>query len=75
MRLSGDQNGIAASAVSGSIRAVNESRGRTHSAALAEASYAIIARFFPSGEMAEDPIVVPSGGKMETRRTDSCCEA
>src|SRR5215510_4808580 len=75
-RLSGDQNGKAASSVPVNGCAVTESSDRTHSRALAEASRAVNASLRPSGEMAA-PValrptaknVVPSGGETMNRVT------
>ena len=51
-RLSGDQNGNAASSVPGKGCAVSESIGRTHSSVLPTTSLEVKARLKPSGEMA-----------------------
>src|SRR5206468_12354171 len=50
-RLSGDQNGYAASSVPGSGCAVSESIGRIHNSTLPDASRAVNASLLPSGEM------------------------
>src|SRR5438046_2398843 len=76
-RLSGDQNGYAASSVVGSGCAVNESTGRIHNRTLPDASRAVNASLLPSGEMTtlvpERPAVTKvalSGGSTKNRVTD-----
>ena len=76
-RLSGDQNGNAASSVPGSGCAVSESMGRIHNRTLPDASRAVNASLLPSGEMTtlvpvrlEVTNVVFSGGYTKNRVTD-----
>ena len=52
VRLSGDQNGYAASSVPGSDWALSESMGRIHNSVFPPASLAVNASFEPSGEIA-----------------------
>src|SRR5262245_10553092 len=66
-RLSGDQNGKAASSVPASGCALKASSGRTHKRLFPDDSEATNARRSPSGESANEPKPVFSGGLITAR--------